>query len=118
MQVLLALLLWTIPLLADEAIIESAQAVRQADGTWRAAVTLRHAETGWDDYADGWRVESGDGAILGNRPLLHPHASEQPFTRSLTGVRIPIGTTSVIVRARTSVEGWGEETREVRLVRR
>ena len=28
-------------------------------------VTLTHPDTGWDDYADGWRVEDADGTVLG-----------------------------------------------------
>ncbi|MEL7027071.1 MAG: hypothetical protein AAGO57_07585, partial [Pseudomonadota bacterium] len=73
-------------------------------------VTLRHGDTGWDDYADGWRVELADGSVLGTRELLHPHVNEQPFTRSLSGVEIPDGTNEVFIRASTNVDGWGETT--------
>ena len=48
-----------------------------------------------------------DGAVLGERILAHPHVNEQPFTRSLSGVAIPNGITSVIVRARDLVHGFG-----------
>ena len=44
-----------------------------------------HPDTGWDDYADGWRVLDMDGNELGMRVLHHPHVDEQPFTRSLSG---------------------------------
>jgi hypothetical protein len=49
---------------------------------------LRHGDTGWDDYADGWRIETPAGEVLGTRVLHHPHVEEQPFTRSLGGVEI------------------------------
>lgn len=39
-------------------------------------------------------------ALLGRRVLLHPHETEQPFTRDLYGVSTPAGVTHVTVRAR------------------
>ncbi|MEM9970157.1 MAG: hypothetical protein AAF762_03525 [Pseudomonadota bacterium] len=76
-------------------------------------MTLRHADTGWDDYADGWRVVDENGAELGMRVLFHPHVNEQPFTRTLSGVQIPDGLTTVYVEARTNVDGWGDARFEV-----
>ena len=95
--------------IADPAVIEEAEATRTGSG-WTVSVTLSHGDTGWDDYADGWRVETPGGAVLGTRELLHPHVDEQPFTRSLGGVEIPDGLTRVMIRARTNVDGWGAET--------
>ncbi|MBF9043531.1 hypothetical protein HKCCE4037_09340 [Rhodobacterales bacterium HKCCE4037] len=109
MRVLIALLLLTLPAHADPAEIVGIEAARNPDG-WRFAVTITHADTGWDDYADGWRVELADGTIVGERPLAHPHVDEQPFTRSTSGVAIPEGTMQVFIRTRTSVEGWAETT--------
>jgi hypothetical protein len=40
-------------------------------------------------YADAFRVTGKDGAVYGERILLHDHANEQPFTRDLYGVKIP-----------------------------
>ena len=71
------------------------------------SVTLRHGDTGWDDYADGWRVVAEDGTELGMRVLYHPHVEEQPFTRSLSGIAIPQDATRVFVEARTNADGWG-----------
>lgn len=99
------------PLAADPPVIEAVSAVRGADGAWRFDVTLSHADTGWDDYADGWRVETPDGSVLGTRALLHPHVQEQPFTRSLSGVAVPDETTEVLIRARDIVGGWAETGR-------
>lgn len=94
------------PSFADDAIIEAAEA-RASGDTWNFSVTLRHGDTGWDDYADGWRVVAEDGTELGMRVLFHPHVEEQPFTRSLGGVTIPEGTDTVFIEARTNVDGWG-----------
>lgn len=77
------------------------------NGTWRFDVTLRHGDTGWEHYADGWGVYSPDGTELGYRVLVHPHVREQPFTRSLSGVRIPAGTPQVIIRPHDLVHGDG-----------
>ena len=79
---------------------------RTATG-WRVDVTIRHPDTGWDHYADGWEVLAPDGSRLGFRELVHPHVAEQPFTRSLSGVAIPAGTDYLLIRPRCLVDGWG-----------
>ncbi|MGD1925735.1 MAG: hypothetical protein ACFB03_16335 [Paracoccaceae bacterium] len=86
-------------------------------GTWRFDVTVRHADTGWEHYADAWRVVGPDGTVYGTRTLYHPHVEEQPFTRSLSGVRIPADVSSVRVESRDSVHGWGATTVTVQLER-
>jgi hypothetical protein len=96
------------PALADPARVVAVEAVAGPSG-WTFHVTLEHGDTGWKDYADGWRVETPDGTVLGERPLLHPHVEEQPFTRSLSGVAIPVEVRNVVIRARTNVEGWAED---------
>lgn len=71
------------------------------------SVTLIHPDTGWDHYADGWRIETEDGTVLGTRELLHPHVEEQPFTRSLAGIVLPAG--PLFIRARCLVDGWSDD---------
>lgn len=90
---------------------------RRDGGTWTFTVTVRHADAGWDHYADAWRVVGPDGAVLGTRELLHPHVDEQPFTRSLAGVSIPAGVAAVSIEARDSVHGWGGAALELTLPR-
>jgi len=91
------------PAFADAPIVE---AVKMTGG--RVDVTLSHPDTGWDHYADGWEVLDGDGNSLGIRELAHPHVSEQPFTRSLTGLTLPKGATEIYIRARCNVDGWSD----------
>ncbi|MEM8790303.1 MAG: hypothetical protein AAGE80_01700 [Pseudomonadota bacterium] len=97
------------PVLAGDVEITDAKARKSGD-TWRFDVTLLHGDTGWDHYADAWRVVGPDGTVYGTRILAHPHVNEQPFTRSLSGVEIPSGVTSVTIEAKDSVHGWAEET--------
>lgn len=78
-------------------------------GTWSVNTTLRHADSGWDHYADAWRVVTVDGRVLGTRTLYHPHVDEQPFTRSLSGIAIPGSTTVVFVEAHDKVHGWSRQ---------
>ena len=82
------------------------------DGPYTFSVTVSSADTGWDKYADEWRVEDPTGAVLATRELTHPHVDEQPFTRTLSGVEIA-GNRSVIVAARDSVEGYCGKTAKV-----
>lgn len=106
---ILALLLPAAAVFADPVQVNAATATQTGD-TWRFDVTVTHPDTGWDHYADGWRIEKADGTVLGLRELTHPHVTEQPFTRSLGGVALPDGTDTVYIRARCSVDGWGTET--------
>jgi hypothetical protein len=82
--------------------------------TWTFHVTVEHPDTGWEDYADGWDVVTPDGEVLKPDPdspftrlLLHPHETEQPFTRSQSGIVIPASITQVRVRAHDLVDGFG-----------
>ena len=78
-----------------------------AAGVYRFDVTLRHADEGWDHYADRWEIRDGEGTVLATRVLAHPHVDEQPFTRSLGGVKIPAGLNRVTVAAHDSQHGYG-----------
>jgi len=79
----------------------------QSGATYNFAVTVRHADAGWDHYANKWEVLTPDGEVIDTRVLAHPHDNEQPFTRSLGGVRIPAGLAKVRVRAHDKVHGYG-----------
>ena len=92
---------------AGEADVLDVKALKKVAGTDDFEVTVGHADTGWDRYADKWDVMAPDGAVLGTRVLLHPDEDEQPFTRSRTGLRIPAGVDRVTVRAHDKVHGYG-----------
>jgi len=111
------LLLLVAPAIAGEADVLAVEAAPADDGTWRFEVTVRHADDGWDHYADRWQILAPDGTVLAERVLLHPHEDEQPFTRDLAGVRIPDGVTRVRVRAHDKVHEWGGREAEVDLRR-
>lgn len=87
-------------------------------GVYRFHVTVRHADEGWEHYADRWDVVAPDGSVLGTRTLLHPHVNEQPFTRSLGDVGVPEELDRVTLRAHDSVHGYGGEQVGVRLPHR
>lgn len=75
-------------------------------GTFTVAARVSSADTGWGKYADVWQVRDGDGSVLGERVLTHPHENEQPFTRSQSGITIPEGLEKVTIAARDSVAGF------------
>jgi hypothetical protein len=90
------------------------RAIEQADGAWTFHVTVAHPDTGWDDYADGWDVVTPAGMVLKADPespftrlLLHPHETEQPFTRSQYDIVVPDDVTWVLVRAHDLMDGFG-----------
>jgi hypothetical protein len=69
-------------------------------------------------YADAFRIIATNGAVYGERVLLHDHADEQPFTRDLSGVKIPGGVRTVVIQARDLKNGYGGKSIEVALPRR
>jgi len=94
----------------------------QSTVQWRFDVTVRHPDTGWEDYADGWDVVLPGGTVVKPNPtehftrtLWHPHVGQQPFTRSQSGVTIPTSVDSVTVRAHDKVDGFGGKEMQVNL---
>jgi len=79
------------------------------------SVTLKHGDEGWDHYANQWDVMLMDGTLLKSRVLYHPHVDEQPFTRSLSGVRIPAGTSRVKIRAKDLKHGYSSKEYSVQI---
>lgn len=103
----IVLALFSIAAAAGEADVEKVTVQKASNGLYTFNVTVRHADEGWEHYANRWDVVAPDGTVLGTRVLVHPHVDEQPFTRSLRGVEIPDGLKSVIIRAHDSVHQLG-----------
>lgn len=99
---------------AGEADVVNTEISNTGGNVFRFDVTIRHADAGWDHYADRWDILDLDGNLLGSRLLAHPHDNEQPFTRSLT-VKLPEGINRVIIRAHDSVHGLGGITVQMTL---
>lgn len=97
--------------------VVGAEATIDADGTWTFAVTLSSPYDTPERYADAWRVTAPDGTVLGERVLLHDHADEQPFTRSLGGVEIDAAVTTVTIEGRDQRYGYGGDTLTIDLDR-
>jgi hypothetical protein len=105
------------PAAAGKADVVSARASSDGDGRWTFRVTVRHADEGWDHYADRWDVLGPEGRVLATRTLYHPHVTEQPFTRFLRGVSLPKSLDAVTVRAHDSRHGYGGAEVRVPLAR-
>ncbi|KIN62554.1 hypothetical protein Z946_1414 [Sulfitobacter noctilucicola] len=105
---------FAVPAFADAPEIQEATA-KKSGAYWTFDVTLLHGDTGWDHYADSWRVVDNDGNVLGTRNLAHPHTNEQPFTRSLSGVEIPSGITEVGIQASDNLTGWSSQIKKITL---
>ena len=100
---------------AGEADVVGVVAIPRGDGRYRFEVTVRHADTGWEHYADRFEIHDGQGNLLGTRVLHHPHVNEQPFTRRLDNVVIPAGIQRVTVRAHDNQHGDGGQEMTVEL---
>jgi hypothetical protein len=77
---------------------------------WRLTATISSPYDTPERYADAFRALTPDGEELGVRELLHDHADEQPFTRSLEGLEIPADVSEVVVEGRDQRHGWGGGT--------
>lgn len=113
-QTILILALAASPAFADFATVQNVKVTKIGSG-YTFDVTILHTDRGWEDYADVWRIKDTNGNILGERQLAHPHVDEQPFTRSLSGVRIPDGVDTVVVEAHDTVNGWSANIKTVKL---
>jgi hypothetical protein len=100
---------------AGEADVIEVEVRRIGADTYRFEVTVRHADEGWEHFANKWEVTAPDETVLGTRILAHPHVDEQPFTRSLSGVKIPENLSEVTVRAHDLVHEYGGKTMEVKV---
>ncbi len=84
---------------ASEVEIVSAHAECDAARQCIFRVELKHADTGWEHYANVWKVMTPDGDELVTRVLHHPHVNEQPFTRSSSRVKIAGDIKQVVIKA-------------------
>ena len=88
---------------------------KNTDAMWSVSVTLKHADTGWDHYANNWRIINEKGNVIGDRVLYHPHVNEQPFTRSLSNVSIKETDRYLYIIAHDTINGWSPEKLKIDL---
>jgi hypothetical protein len=105
--VLLAVTSVTPATVAGEADVIKARVSQTGEGVYSFDVTVRHGDEGWKHYANRWQIVGPDDMLLGERVLFHPHVNEQPFTRGLSGVKIPTSIRQVRIRAGDLVHGFG-----------
>jgi hypothetical protein len=91
-----------------------AEATKNGD-TWTFALTVRSDDISTTEFGDSWELRTLDGEVIATRVLAHEHMNEQPFTRSMSGIVIPEGITTVIGVAHHSVGGYCGETLEIQL---
>jgi len=106
------------PSRAGEAAVLDATVTAAANGTYSISASIYHKDDGWSHYADKFDVLSPNGKVIATRVLYHPHVDEQPFTRSIADVQVPIGVTELTIRAHCLVHGDGKRIFQVKLPRR
>lgn len=105
----IALLMFPIVSFANDVRVVDVKAYKEGGG-WTFDVTLEHEDSGWEHYADAWRVVSEDEKVVyGTRTLFHPHENEQPFTRSQSGIKIPDDVSTVYIEAHDKLHGWSPD---------
>lgn len=91
------------------------EAERAGEGTFDFSVTISSPYDSPERYADGWRVMTAEGEVLGEMTVGHDHATEQPFTRDQSGVEVPPGVERVVVEGHDLENGYGGKTASVEL---
>jgi len=102
---LISNLLFTSTLHSGQARIEKVESECDSQRICKFSVTISHADEGWSHFANGWKIFTPAGELIGHRALAHPHVNEQPFTRSVRGIKIPPSVDTVVLRANDSVHG-------------
>jgi len=88
--------------------------LRNSSGNWWTTnATIEHEDTGWEHYADSWRVVDERGNVLGTKVLRHPHVNEQPFTRGTADINIPKETDVIYIEAHDTQHGWSNKRLKV-----
>lgn len=78
-------------------------------------VTIQHKDEDWKHFANAYDIVTLEGEVLATRILHHPHINEQPFTRSISNVKIPKDVKSVIIRANDLLHGYGGKEIQLKL---
>ncbi|PVZ65773.1 hypothetical protein DC094_17590 [Pelagibaculum spongiae] len=113
--VFLSSFLFSAATIAGEVDVVDAKVTKNNDGSYDFSVSLLHADSGWDHYANRWELLDNQQNILATRTLHHPHENEQPFTRSLHRVKIPAGVKQILVRGHDLVHGYGGKQMTIEL---
>lgn len=92
---------------AGEADVVDVQISKSGANVFNFNVTVWHKDIGWKHYANKWDIIDEKGNVLATRVLHHPHVDEQPFTRSLSRVKIPSDIKTVTIRAHDPVHKYG-----------
>jgi hypothetical protein len=95
--------------------VVNVQVKQRAPDRFDFDVTLSSPYDTAERYADGFRAVSASGLVYGERRLAHDHADEQPFTRDLPNIKIPVGISSVIIQGRDKRFGYGGKSMTVAL---
>ncbi len=98
---------------ADHPAVLAAELRRERNGTWSLDVTISSEYDSAERYADGWRVLTPEGEVLGEQVLTHDHADEQPFTRTQSDLEIPESVSTVTIEGHDTENGYGGQTLDV-----
>ncbi|WP_025273208.1 hypothetical protein [Haloglycomyces albus] len=87
----------------------------RSHGRFTVTVTVSSPYDSSERWADAVRVLDSEHEPLHVHEFDHPHPTEQPFTRSIPDVGIPIDVTEIHLQARDSSNGWSPTTFDIDL---
>lgn len=103
--ILLTMILVT-SIYANEPKVLKVKVVCQNSNICSFFVTIKHNDTGWKHYVNRYEILNMKKEIIATRVLHHPHVKEQPFTRSISNVKLAKNQETVIIRAHDLVHGY------------
>ncbi len=113
--IIIFILCFNVTVYAHPPQIIKAQAQLKSNQLFDVAVTIRHADTGWDHYVKEWVIIADGERQLAKRIFYHPHVNEQPSTRYSRDVFIPKDAKRVTIHAKCN---QGHESRPYILLAR
>jgi len=98
-------LLLALPVFAQEPVIDMVSA-RYIEGLWQIDVMVSHSDTDNSHMLKRIAVMAPDGSMLAEMVPEHPMIGFSHMNYRIADVVIPQGTTTVIIKAECSVDGW------------
>jgi len=100
---------------SGEANVTKVEFNKNKSNLYNFQVTVLHQDEGWDHYVNKWDIIDENNNVIATRILHHPHVTEQPFTRSLSGVKIPSNVKTITIRAYDKVHKYGGKTIKLKI---
>lgn len=97
------------PAFGSEPSIAQARILWMGANSYEFHVTVSHVDDSWEHFLNRWEIIGAGGRVIATRVFRHPHIGEGYVSRSLRGVSIPDGNSTIIIRAHDMRHGYSAD---------